>query len=97
MSHWITEKPGGVLIRVRVKPRGGKDRIEGPGPDGALVVRLAAPPVDNQANDSLVSILAKTLRVPKSAVTIHSGEKSKNKTVMVSGIGREQAEAVLLS
>jgi uncharacterized protein (TIGR00251 family) len=97
MSHWITEKPGGVLIRVRVKPRGGRDRIEGPGPDGALVVRLAAPPVDNQANDSLISLLAKTLRLPKSAVSIHSGEKSKNKTVMISGINTEQVEEILLS
>ncbi|HUT53515.1 MAG TPA: DUF167 domain-containing protein [bacterium] len=97
MDQWITEKPGGVLIRVRVKPRGGKDKIEGPGPDGALIVRLAAPPVDNQANQSLISILAKALRLPKSAISIHSGEKSKNKTVMVSGINAEQAEKVLLS
>ena len=90
MSDWIEQRPEGVLLRVRVKPRAKKDVIQGPTPDGSLAVRLTAPPVDNKANAALIALLAKKLRVPRSMISIHSGEKSRNKTLMVSGAAREE-------
>jgi uncharacterized protein len=82
--------PGGILrLRVRLTPRGGRDRVDGFAPDAAgervLRVRVAAPPVDGAANAALVRLLAKALGVPKSAVTIVSGETSRGKTVEVVG------------
>jgi hypothetical protein len=96
-TDWIMEKPGGALIRVRVKPRGGKDRIEGLSPEGFLVVRLCAPPVDDKANLSLIALLAKTLSLPKSAVSIQSGLKSRTKSVMATGISAAAASRSLLA
>jgi uncharacterized protein len=90
-DDWITEKNGEAVIRVRVKPRASRDRIEGPTPDGCLAVRLTAPPVDNAANLALIALLAKKLGVPKSAITITAGEKSKTKTLQVQGLGKPAA------
>jgi uncharacterized protein len=82
--------PGGTLrLRVRLTPRGGRDRVDGfaadAGGERVLRVRVAAPPVDGAANAALVRLLAKALGVPKSAVTIVSGETSRDKTVEVVG------------
>jgi uncharacterized protein (TIGR00251 family) len=90
MSDWIEQRPEGVLLRVRVKPRAKKNEIQGPTPDGNLAVRVTAPPVDNKANAALITLLAKKLRLPKSRISIHSGEKSRNKTLMVNDAAREK-------
>ena len=85
-----------MRFRVRLTPRGGRDRIEGfaPGAAGerALRVRVAAPPVDGAANAALVRLVAKALGMPKSAVTIVGGEASRDKTVEVAGDAAELAE-----
>jgi uncharacterized protein len=53
--------------------------------DGALRVRLAAPPVDGAANDELVRLLAVAFDLPRSAIEIVAGHASKSKTVRVRG------------
>ena len=53
--------------------------------NGALRVRLAAPPVDGAANEELVRILARAFAVARSAVEIKSGHSSKTKQVQVTG------------
>jgi uncharacterized protein len=70
---------------VQVVPRASRSEIVGEH-DGSLRVRLAAPPVDGAANKELIRILAKALNVPRSAVTIVSGETSRSKQVSVTGI-----------
>ena len=80
----------GVVIDVRVIPRSGRSGIAGTR-QGALVVKLNAPPVDGAANAELIEILADTLGVPKSAVTIASGDRSRLKRVRVEGIAANQA------
>ena len=64
--------------------------------DGALLVRLAAAPVDGAANDELIALLAQTLRIPRRAITIVSGERSRTKRVRIAGIDRAQALAKLI-
>ena len=54
--------------------------------DGAVVIRLAAAPVDGAANAALIDVLARALRVPKRDVTIVSGERSRNKRVRIAGM-----------
>jgi uncharacterized protein (TIGR00251 family) len=86
----IEPTPGGIVIAVRVIPRAGRSAIAGIR-DGALLVRLGAPPVDGAANAALVEVLAAALGVPRRAVTITSGERSRRKNVRVAGITVESA------
>jgi uncharacterized protein len=81
----LNEKGGEVVFQVRVKPRASRDAIEGER-DGALLVRLTAPPVEGEANDALIRLLAARLHTPKSAVRILSGERGRVKRVGVRGV-----------
>ncbi len=85
----ISERDGSIVFAVRVTPRASRDAIEGEY-QGALKVRLAAPPVEDRANDALRRLLAARLNVPVSAVRIVGGEKSRNKRVSVAGVTRAQ-------
>ncbi|MDE0592389.1 MAG: DUF167 domain-containing protein [Dehalococcoidia bacterium] len=73
-------------ITVRVQPRASRDEILGLNELGALRVRVKAPPVDDAANEALVQLLAKTLGVRKSSVTLVSGETARNKIIEVEGL-----------
>ena len=74
---------------VRLTPKGGRDRLDGwtAGADGIryLKARVAAPPDAGKANASLLALLARELRVPKSAVAVASGQTSRLKTIAVEG------------
>ena len=91
----MTDRPDGALIRVRVKPRASKNQIEAVAPDGLLSVRLCAPPVEGAANAALIELLAKSLRLPKSALSIAAGDKSRQKAVAVSGLTAAEVSARL--
>jgi hypothetical protein len=82
-------------IDVRVIPRAGRSEFAGLR-DGALLVRLAAAPVDGAANDELIALVARALGVPKRDITIVSGERSRSKRLRVANIDRATALAVLL-
>lgn len=79
---------------MRVIPRAGRSGLAGLR-EGAVLVRLAAAPVDGAANDELVAVLARALGLPKRAITIVSGERSRSKRVRVEGLTRAQALAKL--
>jgi uncharacterized protein (TIGR00251 family) len=81
----ITEKDGTVSFAVRVQPRASRDAIAGEY-QGALKIRLTAPPVDDRANEALRKLLAARLKVPLSAVRIASGERSRTKRVEIRGV-----------
>jgi uncharacterized protein (TIGR00251 family) len=86
----------GVAFSVRVVPRAKRDAIEGT-MDGALKVRLKAPPVEGQANEALRRLLAGCLNIPRAAVTILSGESSRRKRVAVRGVNLERVLALARS
>ncbi len=81
-----SEKDGKLIFKVRVVPRASRSEIVGEH-DGALRVRLAAPPVDGAANDELVRLLSRTFGLARSAIAITAGHTSKLKTVRVAGLG----------
>ena len=85
-----------VVISVRVIPRAAQSGVAGRRGD-AWLVRLHAPPVDGAANDELIAVLARALAVPRRAVSIASGERSRQKSVRVSGIDAATAAARLAS
>lgn len=84
---------GGIRLRVRVTPRGGRDAIEGvstgAGADSDaaphLKIRVAAAPVDGDANAAVEKLLAKWLGVPKTTVEVVGGATIRLKTVMIDG------------
>ncbi|MEO8681214.1 MAG: DUF167 domain-containing protein [Vicinamibacterales bacterium] len=82
------------LIDIRVIPRAGRSGIAGLR-DEALLVRLAAAPVDGAANDELIQVLARALDIPKRSIEIVSGERSRSKRVRIAGFSRDQALAAL--
>ena len=90
----IASTPEGVAIAVRVIPRAGRSGLAGTR-GGALLVRLQSPPVEGAANEELIEVLARALQVPKRAVTIVSGDRSRQKRVRVTGIDAATAAARL--
>jgi uncharacterized protein (TIGR00251 family) len=91
----ITPTPDGILLTIRASPRSGRSGVAGVRGD-ALLVRLQASPVEGAANDELIELIASALGVPKRAVSITVGSRSRNKLVRVSGIDLATATSRLL-
>jgi hypothetical protein len=85
----VHDSPGGVTLSVKIHPRAKKDAITGT-LGGALKVSLTAPPIDGKANDACIEFFAKLLQVPRSSVTIASGQTSRRKVIRVSGLSTEE-------
>jgi uncharacterized protein len=84
----IRESANGVTLTVKIHPRARKDAIAGEIGD-ALKVSLTAPPVEGRANAACIDFLAKLLKVPRSSVTIASGQTSRNKVIRVVGLSAD--------
>ena len=89
-----SEKDGKLTFKVRVVPRSSRTEIVGEH-DGALRVRLTAPPVEGAANLALVRLLARALDVSPGAVEIISGKSSRTKTVSIAGFSVAGLERLL--
>ena len=72
-------------LRVRLQPRARRDEVVGER-DGAVLVRVTAPPVDGKANDALCRLVAKKAGVAPSRVTLIKGHTSRDKTLDVQGV-----------
>jgi uncharacterized protein len=81
----LNQQGENVSFVVRVAPRSSRSAVIGI-LQGALKVSLTAPPVDGAANAALVKLLSQTLDIPKSAIKIVRGERSKMKTVRIEGM-----------
>jgi uncharacterized protein (TIGR00251 family) len=92
----LAETPAGVTFRVRVVPRAGKTGVAGRRGE-ALLVRLAAAPVEGAANEALIAMLADLLERPRRDVSIASGERSRDKIVRIAGMNAAQVSAKLLA
>jgi uncharacterized protein (TIGR00251 family) len=90
-----SEKDEAVTFKVLVVARASRSEVIGEH-NGALRVRIAAPPVDGAANDELVRTLARLLGVKRGAIEITSGLVSKTKQVRVSGLTLSGLQKLLL-
>jgi uncharacterized protein (TIGR00251 family) len=81
----IQESSGSVTFAVKVHPRAKKNAITGELGD-ALKLSLTSPPVEGRANEACVEFFAKLLKVPRSSVTIASGQTSRRKLIRVAGL-----------
>ncbi len=98
----VMTQQGTVRIRVQARPRSRASRASRKGNgavyglrDGALVVPLAAAPVDGAANAELVETLADTLGVPKRDVVIVRGDASRAKTIEIRGLSFDEIRSRL--
>ncbi|MHB1025441.1 MAG: DUF167 domain-containing protein [Desulfobacteria bacterium] len=83
-----------ATVSVRVVPRSSKEGVAG-FEGGVVRIRLNAPPVEGKANEALFRFLAKAVGVPKSRITLVTGERGRRKIVRVAGITREALMAAL--
>jgi len=84
----VNETARGVTFAVKVHPRARKNQITGTVGE-ALKLALTAPPVEGRANEAVVEFFAEFFDIPRSSVTIASGETSRNKVIRVSGISAD--------
>ena len=90
----IRNTAAGVSFAVKVRPRAKKNAITGELGD-ALKLSLTAPPGESRANRACVEFFANLLEVPRSSVTIASGETSRNKVIRVAGVTADEVQTRL--
>lgn len=86
-------------LAVKLTPGAASDRIDGWDADAegrpVLKVRVRARPIEGEANEALVRLLAKALGLPRSAVAIQRGGQSRTKILVIEGLSEDEAKARL--
>lgn len=72
-----------ALLHIRVQPKASRNEIASSSEDGALRVRVTAPPEGGKANTVVLKLLAKHLKLAPSALEIVRGQSSRNKTIEI--------------
>ena len=85
VSDLFVARDGHVIVDVHVQPRSGRTAVVGRH-GAALKLRVAAPPADGRANQATCELLARTLGVAPTAVSLVSGATSRSKRLRVDGI-----------
>jgi uncharacterized protein (TIGR00251 family) len=94
----LREVPGGVTLAVRAQPGAKKTAIVGvygEGDAAQLKIAVQAPPIEGRANDALVAFLAETFGISKRSVELVSGELSRSKVFLLTGVTIQQARLEL--
>ena len=85
----LTAAAAGLRVAIRLTPRAFADRIDGAvsdaGGNPVLKVLVAAPAVENRANDALLHLLAREWGLPRRDLALAGGGKGRNKTVLIAG------------
>lgn len=87
----VQESAKGISFAVKIHPRARKDAITGTVGD-ALKLALTAPPVEGKANQAVIEFFSDLFQIPRSSVTIASGETSRNKVIRIAGVSKPAAE-----
>lgn len=90
----IQDKDDHVRLRVHVQPRASRTEIVGEHGD-SIKIRIAAPPVDGEANAELERFVAKLLGVARTHVRVVSGESSRQKVVDIEGVSSATVKAAI--
>jgi uncharacterized protein (TIGR00251 family) len=83
-------------LAIRVQPRARRSEVAGER-EGAVVIRVTAPPVDGRANEAVCRLICKRLNVPRGAVSIVRGESARDKLVRIEGLSTDEARSGLLN
>ena len=87
----IHDTPGGATFAIKIHPRARKNAMTGK-PGDALKLSLTASPVEGRANEACIEFLANLLKVPRSSVTIASGQNSPRKVIRVRGVSADEVQ-----
>ncbi len=87
----LRESKKGLTFDIQVIPHASRAEIAGV-QEGALKVKVTAPPVEGAANEACIKLLARELGLKKSQMEISSGAKSRKKTVMIKDISKKELE-----
>jgi len=85
----IQDTPSGATFAVKVHPRARNNALTGEF-ENALKVSLTVPPAEGRANQACIEFFADLLKVPRSSVTIASGQSNRKKIVRVAGMSAEE-------
>ena len=96
LPSWCKPCAGGCLLAVHVQPNAKTTAAAGEH-DGALKIRLAAPPLDGRANAALMDWVARACGLAKRDVTLKSGDASRRKLLVLAGIDAADAAQRLLA
>ena len=88
LPPYLSDDDGSTLVRVRVQPRAGRERIEGERA-GALLVKVNAPPVDGKANESVCKLLARAAGIPARSAELVRGASARDKVIRLPGVSAE--------
>lgn len=77
-----------TILKVKVIPKASRNEIVG-FEDNVLKVKLTAAPEKGKANQALIDLLSKKLKIPKSKITIIRGATSSLKTLEIDGVDAE--------
>ena len=89
MPYLQTQPDGSLLLSIYVQPRSHRNAIVGLHGD-AVKMRLTAPPVDGKANKAVIAFWAKSLKIPKSAITMKSGLHNRMKKILLNSVQEKQ-------
>ncbi|MDD3483585.1 DUF167 domain-containing protein [Azovibrio restrictus] len=90
MSSWYRQdRDGAFCLSLHIQPGAKKSSVAGLHGE-ALKIRLAAPPVDGKANTALVAFVAELLQLPRAAVSLKSGQTSRQKVLRVEGVDEKR-------
>lgn len=90
----IRETEEGIVFPIRVQPRASRTEICGCY-GGSVKIRVAAPPFEGRANEECVIFLSRLFDISKSDLKVVSGEKSRNKEILISGISLDDLKSIL--
>lgn len=85
----------GTLLTLRVSPGAKKSMVSGTYGENALKLKISAPPVDGKANAETEKFLAETLGLTRSGVSVVRGGSSRDKVVLVEGLGPREVAKTL--
>ncbi len=94
----IRDTPQGATFTIRVQPRARKTAITGTfgeGENTALKLAINAPPIDGRANEAVIEFFAELFAIPRAAIQILAGEKSRTKLIRIEGKSAEEITAAL--
>jgi len=92
----LRESKKGLSFDIQVTPHASRAEIVCV-QDGALKLKVTAPPVEGAANEACIKLLADELKLKKSQMEISSGAKSRRKTVTVQNINKKELESKINS
>ncbi len=90
----IETRPEGIVIAVKVSAGASRDKVMGEHA-GALKLSVSAAPERGKANKAVCELVAKTLGISRSQVSLVSGETSRDKKLLITGLTKEAVQSML--